>query len=291
MLRAPEEVHVVRGAELQQEVHMEARADGLVGLAPLRDQHRLGIALVKIGAHVLPEGDRRLLVRVVLDERARHINAKAVCAPFEPERHDVLHGLAGRERLGAVDRALPRLVDLGEAIVEGRLEGKEVDAHRTVALRDAAQHAVDAAHVHRRPDIIIPHVAAGELILAGAAGLLEPGVLDGGVPGHEVEQHVHAAPVARFKQADEVVVGAVARGHAAVIRHIVAGVAKGRDKTGVEPEGVYPELLQIVELLDDAGDIADAVVVGVVETLRIDFVEDGTVKPRVHVVLLVSPPR
>ena len=265
VLGAPEEIHVVRRTELQQEVHMETRADGLVGLAPLRDHHRLGVALVQEGAHILPEGDRGLLAGVVLNERAGHVDAEAVAAAIEPERHDVLHGLTGGKRLGAVDRALPRFSDLSKAVVERRLEGKEVHRHGAVALGDAG-----------------PHVAAGELVLLGLAGRLEPRMFNGGVPRHKVEKDVHVAGVCLGKEALKILVGAVARRHLAVVRHVVAGIAKGRRKARVEPQRIAAQLAHVVELLDNTGDIADAVGVGVVEALRIDLVKHRVVKPAAH---------
>ncbi len=51
-------------------------------------------------------------------------------------------------------------------------------------------------------------------------------MLVGGVPGDQVQQHPDPAFVTGVDHGDEVVVGAVARRHLQVVRHVVAGVAE-----------------------------------------------------------------
>ena len=79
---------------MQQKIHVEAARDRAVGLSPFGDQNGGGVFPVEEGAHILPQGDRALLFRVVLDKRTRHIHAEAVAAEPQPEAHDVFHLLA-----------------------------------------------------------------------------------------------------------------------------------------------------------------------------------------------------
>ena len=97
--------------------------------------------------------------------------------------------------------------------------------------------------------------------------------------GDEIEADLHAAGVGFGKEADEIGVGAVAGIDVVKIGDVVAGVAHGRDETRVEPDGVAAERFDVVEFLDDAGKVADAVSVGIEEALRIEFVENGGGEP------------
>ena len=273
----PEEIEIVRRAELQHEVHVEARLEGLSGLAPLGDHRRLRELLVKKGAYLLPDGDRSERVGIRLHERARHVDAEAVTARREPEAHDVLDRRDGRLRSRCVRRLLPRLADLVEPVVEGWLVREEVHRARTVPLRDARE----AGHSRGRlPDAVRPDVTVGELVGIGSHRGLEPGVIDRRVSGNEVEKDVHPAGVDLRHETGEVVVGPVARCAAKVVGDVVACVSKGRLEARVDPDGTEAEVMHIVELVDDALEVTDAITVGVAERLGIDLVEHGIIKPR-----------
>ena len=86
---------------------------------------------------------------------------------------------------------------------------------------------------------------------------------------------------AAAKRADEIGIGAVAGIDVVKIGDVVAGIAHGRDETGVEPDGVATDGFDAVEFLDeaDADAVADAVAVGVEEALRVEFVKDGGEEP------------
>src|SRR5699024_3474047 len=64
--------------------------------------------------------------------------------------------------------------------------------------------------------------------------------------------------------------------------HIVAGVAEGRVKAGVQPQGVAAQRLDVVQLFDDAGQVADAVAVRIPEALGVDLVENALFQPVGH---------
>jgi hypothetical protein len=65
----------------------------------------------------------------------------------------------------------------------------------------------------------------------------------------------------------------------AVVGHIVAVVGHGAGVDRADPEQVDAQVGQVIQPLDDAGQVADAVAVAVLEAARIDFVDDGVVPP------------
>src|SRR6266851_2687894 len=77
-----------------------------------------------------------------------------------------------------------------------------------------------------------------------------------------------------------------------VIRKVVAEIDLRRRETRRNPNGVDPEILQVIEFGGDALEIADAVVVAVSEAARIKLVENGVLPPftafRVDLLLGVS---
>jgi len=82
-----------------------------------------------------------------------------------------------------------------------------------------------------------------------------------------------------LEEAHQVGIGPVAGSHLVVVRYVVAGILERRDEARVQPYGIHTELAQVVELLNDAGDIADAIAVGVVEALGVDLIEDCVFQP------------
>ena len=75
-----------------------------------------------------------------------------------------------------------------------------------------------------------------------------------------------------------------------VVGDVVAVVAQRRGTEGQQPDGGDAQVLQVVELLRQAAEIADAVGHAVEEGADVDFVDDGVFVPgdvrgQVHVVL------
>ena len=68
--------------------------------------------------------------------------------------------------------------------------------------------------------------------------------------------------------------------HVEVVGDVVAVVAQGRREERQQPDAGDAQILQVVELLDQALEIADAVVVAVVERLDVQLVDDGVFVPR-----------
>ena len=82
----------------------------------------------------------------------------------------------------------------------------------------------------------------------------------------------------------EVVEGAEQRIDGVVVGHVVADVEAGRRVDRRQPDGVDAErplgpVVDVVELVDQAGQVTDAVVVGVRERARVDLVDDAALPP------------
>ena len=100
-----------------------------------------------------------------------------------------------------------------------------------------------------------------------------------GVARHQVQQHPDAPLVSFTKQVHQVGLGAVTGGYLLVIPDIVAGILEGGVVDGVEPQGVAAQALDIVQLFGDAVEVTDAIAVGVLEGLGVDFVKDCVFQP------------
>jgi hypothetical protein len=104
-------------------------------------------------------------------------------------------------------------------------------------------------------------------------------MLVGGVVDHQLGDHPQAALVRRFDEPAHVAQRAVCRIDAAVVGDVVAVVAQRRGVERQHPEGVDAERLDVVELLQQAGEVADAVVGRIEERLDVQLVDDGVLVP------------
>ena len=77
----------------------------------------------------------------------------------------------------------------------------------------------------------------------------------------------------------DVLDGAVVGEHRAVVGDVVAAVAQRALLERQQPDAVHAEPLEIFELADQPGEIADAVVVAVVERADRELVEHRLLKP------------
>ena len=64
-----------------------------------------------------------------------------------------------------------------------------------------------------------------------------------------------------------------------VVRDVIAEVLHGRGEDGGDPDGVHPQGREVVQTLDDAGNIADTIAIGVHEAARIDLIERCAAPP------------
>ncbi len=108
---------------------------------------------------------------------------------------------------------------------------------------------------------------------------LEPGVLVGGVVDDQLDHDLHVALVGGVEELLEVVERAVGGVDVDVVGDVVAVVAQGRGEEGQEPEAGDAEVLEVVEAGDQAGEVADAVAVGVLEGADVQLIDDRVFVP------------
>ena len=83
-----------------------------------------------------------------------------------------------------------------------------------------------------------------------------------------------AAPVRAFQKAAEILQRTVLWRDAGVIRDVVAAVVLGRWVMRRQPDGVNPQVLQIVEAMEHARQVADAIAVAVGKAAGVDLTEE-----------------
>lgn len=125
-----------------------------------------------------------------------------------------------------------------------------------------------------------PDIPVAILVVLGASRLLEPLMLIAGVVDHQIHQRLHPPFVAALDEALDVLDRAVLVRDAVVVRDVIAHVDLGRLVDRTQPDDVDTQLLDVVQLGDDAGKVADAVIVGVLERGRIDLVDGAFLPPR-----------
>jgi len=104
-------------------------------------------------------------------------------------------------------------------------------------------------------------------------------VLVRGVCQHQLGDDLQPAAVRFAQEEPEVAQCPVGGVDLAVIRDVVAVVAQRRGVEGQQPDGGDAELLDVVELLDQAPEVADPVAVAVSERPHMALVEDGVFVP------------
>ena len=209
----------------------------------------------------------------VLRNQVDDVHTEAVHALVQPEAHDVVD-------LFADLRVLPVQVGLldGE-VVQVELAGRLVpfphggaEAGNPVVRRNRLAVLVEALGV--APDVV---VAVG--VVLGGACLLEPFVLVRGVVDDQVHHELDAVLVRGFEQLIEVFHGAELGHDGAVIGNVVAVVIVRGSVDGREPQHLNTQLGEVRNLLGNAGQIADAVAIGVVEGAGVDLVDHRFLPP------------
>ncbi len=112
------------------------------------------------------------------------------------------------------------------------------------------------------------------------ARLLEPRVIRRRVVHDEVGDHADPALVRLCDELAEVLDGAEVRVDLEEVRDVVAAVLERRLVHRQEPDAVDAEPFEVVELLDEAAEVAEAVVVPVEEAADMDLVENGPLEPQ-----------
>ena len=261
----------------QHKVHIKAVFQGLARLVPFAHQSGFGVFLVQHSGNIAPDGTGILfVVGIILDQAGCHIHTETIAAHIQPKAHHILHGFHRCARAGGVGGHLPLFAALAVTIVQSRLALEEVQNISTVAVGLAAneRHTVTGAKAGVRPDI-----AVGILILFRLAALLKPCVFLAGMAGHQVQQHMDALGMSCFKQRFGIRVGAIAGGNQLIIAHIIPGVLERGIKAGVDPKGVAPQLFDVIQLFDNPLQIADAIPVGIIKALGVNFVKNCVFQP------------
>ncbi len=109
---------------------------------------------------------------------------------------------------------------------------------------------------------------------------LKPGMLVGGVVDDQLDHHLHAALMGGVENLLEIVHGAVAGIDVDIVGDVVAVVAQGRGKERQQPDAGDAKILQIVQLREQAAEVADAVAVGVGEGPDVQLVDDRVLVPQ-----------
>ena len=125
------------------------------------------------------------------------------------------------------------------------------------------------------PDVeVAPRAAA-----RGAAGPLEPRMLVRGVVADQLGDHPQPAPVRLADELAHVAQRAVVGVDAEVVGDVVAVVLERRRIERQHPDRRDAEVAQVVELLGQALEVADAVAVAVAEGADVDLVDDRVLVP------------
>jgi hypothetical protein len=228
-------------------------------LVGLREQHAVLEAPVDVLPHLAQKGVRLgkvLAVRsLALEEVRDGVEPQPVDAHPEPEVECLEDGSPDcgiREvEIGLMGVEAMPVVRLGDRI-PGPVRGLEV-------LEDHAGVAVALGRV--APDVEV----AGAAARGRSPRALEPGVLIGRVVDDQLGDHAQPAAMRFAQERAEVLERAEVPMHAVVVGDVVAVVAQRRGVERQQPESGDPDLVQVVESLREAVEVADAVAVAVVE--------------------------
>ena len=146
------------------------------------------------------------------------------------------------------------------------------EAGNPVVRRNRVAVLIEALGV--APDVV---VAVG--VVLGGARLLEPFVFVGAVVDDQVHHELDAVLVRGGKQLVEVFHGAELRHDGTVVGDVVAVVVVRGGVDGGEPQHLDAEVCQVRDLLGDAGQVTDAVAVGVVERAGVNLVDHRFLPP------------
>ncbi len=252
----------------------EVRTDIGRPLIRLRQQRAIGKALVHGLAQLLQDVVRLLEVLAVgslaLDEIRDGVEPQPVHTHVEPELHHVGHRLQHARILEVeiglmAEEAVP-VVLLGDRIPcpVRRLGIGEDDARGRVVVARVTPHVV---------------VALGRA-LRRLPRRLEPRVLIGRVVDDQFGEDAQPACVRFLEQHLEVAQRPVRRVDVAIVGDVVAVVAQRRRIERQQPDRVDAEVLNVIELLNQALEVADAVAVGIEEGADVQLVNERVFVPR-----------
>ena len=110
-------------------------------------------------------------------------------------------------------------------------------------------------------------------------GLAEQLVARSGVVGDDVDDESDSVGVQGVDEPVEVRQGPQSRVDIAIVVDVVAAVGQGRGVEGAQPDGIHAQPHQVIDVIDDSGQVTDPVTIGVGERPRIDLVDDSLSVP------------
>src|SRR5271166_44144 len=126
-----------------------------------------------------------------------------------------------------------------------------------------------------RPDV---EIAPGSARLC-AARALKPRMLVGGVVDDELGDDAYSPPVRGLHEPPEVGERAVVGMHVAVFADVITVIQPRRGIERQQPYGIDAEIGDVIELGDQAGKIADSVIVGIEKRFHVHLVDDRVLVP------------
>ncbi len=203
------------------------------------------------------------------DEIGNRVESQPVDALVQPEVHDALdephHVRVVEVQVGLVAEEPVPVELLRDRVLRPvrRLGVREDDARAGVLRRIV------------RPHVIVALLVADRRLARG----LEPRVLIRRVIDDELGDDAQSASMRLVDERLEILARAVVGMDVAVVGDVVAIVLAGRRIERQQPDGVDPQLLDVIELAEQSAEIADAIVVAVEECTHVHFVDDGVFVP------------
>ena len=242
-------------------------------LVRLGQQHPVLVARVELAPHLLQHQMRLgqvLVVGPLTHAQVRdRIQPHRVDAEVEPELHHVDD----------------RVDDRGVVVIQIRLVREEpvpvvLPGDRVVGPVRLLGVGEDDPRLGKLLVVVVPDVerALGRFFRR-AARALEPRVLIRGVVDDQLDEDLEVPIVRGADECLEVVERAVAGMDAAIVGDVVAVVFERRGEKGQQPDARDAERLHVIELLREALEVADAVVVAVEEGLDVDLIDDRVFVP------------
>jgi hypothetical protein len=241
-------------------------------LVGLRQQDAAGVLLVdhraQLGQEVVGLGVVLAVVALLLVEVGDRVEPEPVDAHVHPEPDDVEHGLVHRGVL-EVEIWLMGEEPVPEELPSDRVEGPV----RHLGVDE------DDARVGVRLVGVGPDVEVTERPLGVGARRLEPRVLVARVVHHEVSDDADAPGMRLRHELLEVGQGSELGQHRGVVGDVVATVAQRRGIERRQPQAVDAEPLEVVQSVDQPGEVTGSGALRVAEPADEHLVEHRGLEP------------
>ena len=231
-------------------------------LAHRKKTARIFTAKQRVDVFVQVRAEAILTFGKILGDLVDDVDSESIHTEIDPVVDDILHLL---NHSGIVPVQI-RLADrVGVQVILAPL--------RVIFPRAAAEGCLPV--IGRRVEPIVV-VAVG--IVPALARLLKPAVRGRGMVRHKIQDQLHVPRVQTGNKRAHIVQGAKLVHDVPIVRDVIAVIIVGALVAGTQPDGVDAEFLQIIQLFNDARQIADAVSVGVHEAAGIDLINHPTQK-------------